>query len=514
MNNTIFYDMSMEKDYTKSTDQNHIKAYGQYFTNPIIAKFMCEWACENAKTLLDPAVGNSVFLKYARAEVKNCKLYGYEIDENILDFFGNPSKATIYNLDYLVNDWDKKYDSIVCNPPYNRFQSISNRTEVLEEIYKHTGVKYSSYTNQYILFLIKSIYQMAEKGRIAYIIPSEFLNSKYGIPIKQLMIDKKILSAIINIQNDKDVFFNATTTCCILLLEKNNQDTIRFYNLENINHLKGNVSEILEREKYLIINYTEIDAKEKWRNYLNHEQEKNFKNLVSVSKFCSISRGIATGANSYYCFSDENIKKYKLEKKFFSKCICRSADVKNPIFNEKAFDEISKQNKTVYLLDIKEPLSNNIKEYIKEGEKQGVNMKYLPSRRNPWYSMEQKEVAPIWVSSACREKMKFVRNLAGTKSLTTFHSVYVKDEYSRYIDIIFCYFLTPTAQLILRENRKELGNGLEKFQPNDLNSASMLDITLLDKNDQEEILKIYEQMKKKYDDYLLEELDKIFIKYL
>ena len=70
----------------------------------------------------------------------------------ILAYFGNPTNAIIKNENYLLDGWDIKYDSIVCNPPYNRFQSISNRYEILDSIYQHTGIKYSSYTNLYILF--------------------------------------------------------------------------------------------------------------------------------------------------------------------------------------------------------------------------------------------------------------------------------------------------------------------------------------------------------------------------
>ena len=148
---------------------------------------MCAWACKDAHSMLDPAVGNSVFLKFARKYNAECKLTGYEIDSKILEYFGNPTNADIINADYLLNGWEEKYDAIVCNPPYNRFQAISNRSEILNAICLHTGVKYSGYTNLYILFLLKSIHQLSDRGRLAYIVPSEFMNSKYGTAIKELL---------------------------------------------------------------------------------------------------------------------------------------------------------------------------------------------------------------------------------------------------------------------------------------------------------------------------------------
>lgn len=508
--------MMMEKEiaYTKSMNPEHIKTLGQYFTNPAIAKFMCQWACENAKTMLDPAVGNSIFLKYASETKPDCSLFGYEIDGKILDYFGNPYSAHLENDDYLLNGWDNHYDAIVCNPPYNRFQSVSNRAVILDNIHAHTGFQYSSYSNLYILFLIKSIYQMSDNGRLAYIVPTEFLNSKYGVSIKQLILDRRLLRAIINFQNDSDIFFNTTTTCCVLLLDKEKKDAIRFFNLTSIEQLGSSLELLYKNSEHISVRYSKICAEEKWRGYLFHEERIAYRNICKVSHFCSVSRGIATGANNFYCFHKGRIARHNIDEKFFSKCICRSTDVKTTVFTSADFDELSRQNKTVYLLNIKEKISGGLVEYIKAGEANGINKKYLPAGRKPWYSMEQKIPAPIWVSSAYREKIKFIRNLADINTLTTFHSVYINKGFEAYTDLIFCYFLTPVAQRILRDNRKELGNGLEKFQPNDLNSAYMLDVTCLSETDLRKVLEIYHSIQSNIAESDVQTLDGIFKKYL
>lgn len=505
--------MKREIEYSNIIENEHIKSFGQYFTKYEVADFMCAWACTNAKTMLDPAVGNSVFLRYAKQHSQSCVLTGFEIDPEILGFFGNPVGAVIINDDYLLNDWETKYDAIVCNPPYNRFQAVSNRTEVLDAIYSHTGVKYSSYTNLYILFLLKSIYQLSDTGRLAYIIPSEFMNSEYGTPIKQLLIDKRLLHAIINFENDNEMFFNATTTCCIVLLDHEEKTDVCFYNLKSIAELSSSLL-TEDNPAAMRIDYEQLSAEEKWRPLIHQEQEVSYKNLVPISRFCSVSRGIATGANDFFCFSGSKATRNNIPEHCLTKCICRSADVKSPIFTSDDYEKLAKANKTVYLLDVSLSDYETIKAYINGGETAGVDKKYLPSCRNPWYSMEQKPAAPIWVSSACREGMKFVRNLAGAKSLTTFHSVFVNREFIDDVNLIFCYFLTPVAQTIMRENRKELGNGLEKFQPNDLNSANMLDISIISDEDRAEILNIFDKMTQGYKSSLVEKLNTVFLKYL
>ena len=504
-------DKSLEKIYSNTISQEHIKKFGQYFTDERIAEFMVKWACKDAKNALDPAVGNSIFLKKIMKNYENCILEGYEKDKKILNFFGNPANAKIHNLDYLTNDWNKKYDAIVCNPPYSRFQSIDNRKEVIEKIYNNTGIKFSSYTNLYIYFLLKSIYQLSTQGKLAYIIPTEFLNSKYGEQIKEILIEKKLINSIINFENDSELFFNATTTSCILLLDKSEKKEIKFYNLKSIDELNA-----INDEYYIKVKYENINAKEKWRCYLKHENNcsNEYKNIKKISEFCYVKRGIATGDNAFFCLSKSKMEQYKIPIQSVSKCICKSADISNPIFQKSDFETLKENDKTVFLLDINEDEENLVKDYISIGIKEGVNKKYLPANRKKWYIMEQKDIAPIWVSSACREKIKFIRNLTNSKSLTTFHSIFVNKNYEKDTDLIFCYFLTPIAQSLINDNRKELGNGLNKFQPNDLNSANMLDLDIITKDDRQNILNIYNDMQSEYNYNQIEKINDIIAKYI
>lgn len=504
--------MNREIEYSKHIDKEHRKLLGQFFTHKDVVEFMCKWACDGAQKVLDPAVGNSAFLCAARKYNKECSLTGYEIDSAILNFFGNPSEAKIINEDYLLSDWNEKYDSIVCNPPYNRFQAIKNRKEIISIIYENTGIRITSYTNLYVLFLIKSIYQMADKGKLAYIIPSEFLNSKYGIQMKQLLLEKRLLKAIINFQNNDDLFSDATTTCCILLIDNSIKDSIMFYNLKTLYELES--LDIGNEEQAHIVPYESISADKKWRGYLYQEEIYNYSNLVDIAEYCSITRGIATGDNSFFSMSKSKVEEYKIPDEVLAECICRSRDVNDYIFDREDYRKLVNDEKPAYILDIKDDIDNEVANYIAIGEENGINTKYILSKRNPWYSMEQKSPAPILVCSANRNGIKFVRNIADVRNLTAFHSVYVREKYKDLTDIIFCYFLTPTAQKIIRTNRKEMGNGLEKFQPGDLLNAKMLNVSIISKQDRDMVLVIYEQLKNKSDRNIVEKLDDIFKKYM
>ena len=128
--------------------------------------------------------------------------------------------------------------------------------------------------------------------------------------------------------------------------------------------------------------------------------------------------------------------------------------------------------------------------------------------------MEYREAAPILICVFSRKKIKVIRNELGIRNLTAFHGLYLKNDSPDFVNMLFCYMLTPLAQELLYHSRREYGDGLTKFEPNDLTKAVMLDLRIITDKDKEEILKIYDEIKKANSEVKIYELDSIFRKYV
>ena len=115
--------------------------------------------------------------------------------------------------------------------------------------------------------------------------------------------------------------------------------------------------------------------------------------------------------------------------------------------------------------------------------------------------------------------MRFIRNEANISNLTSYHCIYPKPTSlftEIHIDLLFAYLLTNTAKQIFDDNSRQYGNGLQKFEPNDLNKGMMLDIGLLDKQTANKILSLYKNYKdailnKKNGEEIIEKIDKILV---
>lgn len=521
-------DNQVEKDYSKITSLEHRKKFAQFFTPFQLASLMADWLLgnQNLKTVLEPAFGLGVFSRALIGKKSDLSIKGFDIDEKIFaeskEIFNDTSIVDLHLEDYMFNDWNNKYDGIICNPPYFKFHDYDNKT-ILNEIENRLKIKLNGFTNLYTLFLLKSIYQLNPTGRLAYIIPSEFLNSDYGKLVKSALIKNKVLRHIVVFDFEENVFDDALTTACILLCsnDKHNQK-VKFSTIKKIDDLELIRTYISEYPLHSIdgstFNNNELEPEVKWRKYYQEQNGIRYKNLIPFSSVAKVVRGIATGANEYFTFSKPKANQYGIDKKYLLPCICKAVDVKDNFFTEDNYQSLIKSDRQTYLLNANGSKDENVLKYIDLGEKTGIDKKYLTACRTPWYSLENRPPSPIWVSVFNRSGLKFIRNEANISNLTTFHCVYpvqnsLFDNVN--VDVLFAYLLTDVARKIFEDNRREYGNGLQKFEPNDLNKAMMLDLTMLDKKTENKIIELYKKFRetainKSPDDSFLTEINDIF----
>ena len=154
--------------------------------------------------------------------------------------------------------------NIVCNPPYMRFQKFTNRDLVFEKFERELGIRLSGYTNTASAFLLKSLSELKPNGRLAYVMPLEFLNTGYGAIVKERLIAGSHLAAMISLDCEKDVFPDAITSAGIILYDSaRTYPTVAFHSVQSIDALQS----ALECEPIARIPYQALDPAAKWLPY-------------------------------------------------------------------------------------------------------------------------------------------------------------------------------------------------------------------------------------------------------
>lgn len=523
-----FYSDQPEKLYSNTVSQAKIKEFAQFFTPFEIAHFMASWVIGKRKniTLLDPAMGLGVLLRAAYQIENSVKMIGYDIDACILEkaqtiFSQYNLNLTIKPENYLYNDWDNQYDGIICNPPYFKFQEFKDKNKALKEFIYQKNIKLSGFSNIYTLFLIKSLYQLKEQGRAAYLIPTEFFNADYGVKVKEILLKHKQLRYIINFDVKTPIFETALTTSSLLLLANDGQRTnINFINVNTSQKLLGLKKDLVNYPNCTVngntLNYSQMNPKIKWRIYFNKYTKKQYKNLVPFSNYAQVVRGIATGANDYFTFNKTKQKEFKIKDQYLLPCISKANQVTQNIFTQTHFKQLNEQQKNIFLFNAKSAKDRYVQEYLDYGESLNIHKRYLTRHRNPWYLVENRPPSPIWVGVFNRNGLKFVKNEANIRTLTAFHCIYVNLLIQDKIDLFFAYLLTDVAHELFRENRREYGGGLEKFEPNDLNQSPVLNLDIIDYHIHQEINVYYQKYRQavintQNSDPFLSQLNNIFL---
>ncbi|MCX6555099.1 MAG: Eco57I restriction-modification methylase domain-containing protein, partial [Candidatus Aminicenantes bacterium] len=129
-------------------------------------------------------------------------------------------KPLVYASDTQHDGFSGGFDAVIGNPPYIRIQTLkaSNPEQVkyLKEKYRAAG---SGNYDIYVVFVEKGFDLLNPNGRLGFILPHKFFNSKYGAPLRGVIAEGKHLSHVVNF-GDQQVFDGATTYTALMFLDK------------------------------------------------------------------------------------------------------------------------------------------------------------------------------------------------------------------------------------------------------------------------------------------------------
>lgn len=171
---------------------------GQYFTtNEKLRNKVFEFMLNNPDTILEPSVGQGDLVQAISRKKDTIKFDMYEIDTTIKMLDGVPNNV-IYG-DFIKQDINKKYKTIVGNPPFVRLTS----------------------GNLYINFIEKCYNLLEHDGELIFIIPSDFFKLTSASKLLNIMIANGTFSHIYH-PHKENLFENASIDVIVFRYCKNN----------------------------------------------------------------------------------------------------------------------------------------------------------------------------------------------------------------------------------------------------------------------------------------------------
>ena len=437
---------------------------------------MTQWALQSDLPYIhDPALGLGVFYQAALQQSPAASFSAHETDTTILASWDPTTLSSLSSLTVasFLTDPNPVPEpaNVVCNPPYMRYQSFPDREASLAALRTHHNVHLDAKTNAAAAFLAKAVAIIQPPARLCFLMPLEFLDTSYGVAVKQLLIQCRHLAAIISITCEHEVFPDVITTTGIILYDSNQtHDVVNFYQLSSINQL--NLSQLPPPNAS--VPCESLDPTRKWLQLTgtsNHIPELNQRGThTTIADYGNVVRGIATGAKPYFVLRPSQLEHLNIPHRDVHPCIPSSKTIAGPIFQETDFDNLVSQDQPVYLFTPRRPPAAPSAAYIASGVDQKIHERHLTRHRSPWYAQDRRPPAPILLSTFFRGAPKIVLNTTTAFHLNCFHGYYPLLPYLHLTTRLFVYLHSRTALAAFAANQRTYGNQLLKFEPSDIGS--------------------------------------------
>lgn len=418
------------------------KLRGAYYTPLPLAEMMVKLFAGNKhiKNVLEPSCGDGVFLDAMSntgilEQFDTITAIEIEDDEatKVEKRYESNRNLKVINqdfFDYYEECSDKKYDLILGNPPYIRYQYLEEEQRaLLSDILTSQGMKANKLINAWVGFMVACVKMLSDQGKIAFVIPAEILQVVYAEDLRLFLSNN--LSKISIITFEELVFSDIEQEVVVFIGEKGEEEKgIRIIELNNLDDLKDFDINSNGFQKLQHVH-------EKWTKYFTTDKENELVSEIrnndlfqKLSDCALINVGITTGNNKYFSVDKNTVEKYELES-VVRPLIGRSSHANSIFFTQDDWMENVNSGKAAYLIDFPETPYDKYpkkhREYIELGEEKKENKGYKCSIRDRWY-----RIPSIWVPDAFflrRNNLypKFVLNRCEAVSTDTMHRIKFND---------------------------------------------------------------------------------------
>ena len=233
-------------------EKKDIHEKGQYFTkNEILQEFVRRLILNKPNKILEPSMGRGDLIKYIQSITPNIEFDLYEIDETI-NFLPEIQKEQIHFGDFLQQEINNKYKTIIGNPPYVKTK---------------TG-------NLYIDFIDRCYELLEDKGELIFIVPSDFIKLTSSGKVINKMMENGTFTHIIH-PNKENLFDNASIDIIVFRYCKDNTLPKKI---------------LVNNEEKFLVNTNGI---------LTFTEQENT-NMQTLSEYFNVYVGMVTGRESVY----------------------------------------------------------------------------------------------------------------------------------------------------------------------------------------------------------------------
>lgn len=454
---------------------------------------------EHPVRFLDPAFGTGSFFSALLSSLPWNRIEqakGFEIDYH----YGRPARqlwqdtALILDLEDFTHatppaEEEDRYNLLICNPPYVRHHHILNGEKTrLQDLTTSTfGRRISGLAGLYCYFLGLAHAWMQKGGIAGWLVPSEFMDVNYGAALKSYLLERVTLLRIHRFEPNDLQFGDAIVSSAVVWFKNTPPPTGH-----QVDFAYG--GSLSAPGLIRSVPASALAKEAKWTRFpiadvRGHETRHRLTDLFTIK------RGIATGANSFFILTEQQVAAHGLP-----------SEVVQPILPSPRYlpnDEIEADEAGLPLLEHRlfhlncslpeiqvQAQFPRLWRYLVSGKPE-ISQRYLCKSRKVWYFQEQRPPAPILCTYLGRGDTKtgrpfrFILNHSRAVAANVYLLLYPKPVLARalakepaLLRRIWQVLNSLPPQAMLGEGRV-YGGGLHKLEPRELGNVDAAAIVAL-----------------------------------
>lgn len=470
------------------------KLRGGFYTDPDIARFLARWVLRGQPaTVLEPSCGDGAFLAALLAErgasLRN--IAAWELDP------GEAGKARGRcraggNLQVEVHPGDflqwfvlaeaqaPRFDAVVGNPPFIRYQYLSDTQQWLaERIFTRFRLSFTKHTNAWVPFVLASLSLLQPGGRLGMVVPAEILHIRHAQPLREFLLAQCARTVILD---PEELWFGGALQGVVLLLaekkRKSDSDpgTLALLPVRTREVLLQDPEQVLERAAF-------VPGRElgpKWMTSLLTPSERALlQGLRANPRFrlfaelASVDVGVVTGANKFFLVPDGVVETFGLQP-WAHPMFGRSEHVPGVIYS--AEDHLANRRAglpTNFLwFDAAEvgafpPL---VQTYLQTGVDQGLPKRFKCRVRQPWYRVPSVYATEVGMLKRAHHFPRLILNAA--QAFTTDTAYRIKPRQTTALSLVYSFVNSLTCLCAELEGR-HYGGGVLELVPSEIERLLM-----------------------------------------
>jgi len=519
----------------------------------------------------------------------------------IKDIFGG-FRSNVENEDFfdLIPGEHEKFDAVVTNPPYTRQEEFEQTFSKdykakLKKIAKEEGgIEVGKRMSIYGYFFFHGAKFLNEKGRIGFITSNSWLDVDYGKYLQEFFLKNFKIVAIIESKLER-WFEYADVNTCIVILEKCRSESGRkknlvkfvqlnkplkdFIDLQNEGERWKSVNKLvrlienkkkyyedeririypIEQERLWKEGFDEDSGKykgSKWGKYLRAPEifftilEKGKDLFVPLKEVADVRRGFTTGANEFFYLTEEDIKRWGIEREFWMHPLRKEEPPLAKVWKDKggeyfkksqyiedfSLKEVLRDDRFVYWIpnyviksprecksivinpedlkyrvlmihrDKEELKGTNMLKYIEWGEERGFHKRPTCASRKRWYDLPKLPQANILFRQFFDVTFNFPLKTDDTPTDHTFYYLCLKD---KKLSKVAAALLNSTIYNMIVElyGRTIMGQGVLINYGPEMKPLPIINLGAFSKSQIKKLEKTFNKLSQRPIDSVFEEID-------